>query len=518
MKSLLTLPVILLAATSAHAGDGAFEFGLAGGATITDPLEVLGTAPTLNPRIGYWVNPTLAIEADIGIMPGQTQIGTPDFFPAMSIIPRVNLVGRIWPEESMSILFVAGFGAWSKKISDDGELALPQGTDSDLDFVVNGGPGFMFPISDSFAIRTDLRWMLSLGNENWENHGDAFMNWETTVGALITLGGPKDSDDDGIVDDIDQCIDDAEDMDAFQDEDGCPDLDNDEDGVADVSDTCPDEAEDADGFADDDGCPELDNDEDGVLDADDICPLDSGMASAAGCPDMDEDGLKDSIDECVEDAGPESAFGCPDSDADRVPDHRDACPEEAAPKDVNPMRSNGCMGAVYYSAKALVITDTIEFASGRATIRRSSDTLIEAIAGALTNQKTVKLIQIGGHTDSQGDPAKNLKLSEDRAIAVHDRLVELGVAEGRLQAKGFGDTVSIADNETDEGREKNRRVEFLILEQDDSGRFQKKRKGTKDVVKPGTTEEVETKTVEKAAPEAAKTVEKPAPEEAKKEE
>jgi outer membrane protein OmpA-like peptidoglycan-associated protein len=95
---------------------------------------------------------------------------------------------------------------------------------------------------------------------------------------------PPDADADGILDEADACPDQAEDLDRFQDDDGCPDLDNDEDGVPDTEDGCVREPEDVDGYADTDGCPELDDDEDGFNDDVDECPRVPGNARSAGCP------------------------------------------------------------------------------------------------------------------------------------------------------------------------------------------------------------------------------------------
>ena len=74
--------------------------------------------------------------------------------------------------------------------------------------------------------------------------------------ARYTEATPRDSDGDGIPDDVDQCPNEPEDYDGFQDEDGCPDPDNDGDGIPDVDDLCPLDPEDFDGFQDEDGCPD----------------------------------------------------------------------------------------------------------------------------------------------------------------------------------------------------------------------------------------------------------------------
>ncbi|MFT4980124.1 MAG: hypothetical protein ACI8S6_006036, partial [Myxococcota bacterium] len=100
--------------------------------------------------------------------------------------------------------------------------------------------------------------------------------------------GRDDFDGDGMLDLADACPFAPEDMDAFEDTDGCPDPDNDLDGLADAADVCPLEPEDIDTYQDDDGCPDIDNDSDGFLDVDDACPLVAGLIR--GCPDSDGDG------------------------------------------------------------------------------------------------------------------------------------------------------------------------------------------------------------------------------------
>jgi OmpA-OmpF porin, OOP family len=98
-----------------------------------------------------------------------------------------------------------------------------------------------------------------------------------------------DADNDGIADGVDKCSSIAEDIDGFQDDDGCPDFDNDNDGIYDAQDKCPNEPEDFDGFEDKDGCPDLDNDKDGIPDSIDVCPNNpetiNGYKDEDGCPD-----------------------------------------------------------------------------------------------------------------------------------------------------------------------------------------------------------------------------------------
>lgn len=107
---------------------------------------------------------------------------------------------------------------------------------------------------------------------------------------------------------------------------------------------------------------------------------------------------------------------------------------------------------------------TIHFETGSAAISADSLGLLEEAAAALKNAPAGTRVQVGGHTDNTGDAAANLKLSEARANAVRSKLIELGVAADNLRAQGYGDTVPIADNATEEGRAKNRRMEFTVVE------------------------------------------------------
>ncbi len=154
-------------------------------------------------------------------------------------------------------------------------------------------------------------------------------------------GGDQDSDDVG--DTADQCPTKPEDVDGFEDTDGCPDLDNDKDGVADDTDKCPAKMEEVNGFEDTDGCPDdvKDSDEDGVPDTKDKCPTDKGSSRLPdhyGCADTDSDGVPDPIDKCNDGAedtdGFEDTDGCPDPDNDKdgVLDEADECGDKPETK------------------------------------------------------------------------------------------------------------------------------------------------------------------------------------------
>src|SRR6185369_1407172 len=130
----------------------------------------------------------------------------------------------------------------------------------------------------------------------------------------------SDQDGDGISDEKDQCPAAAEDLDGFQDSDGCPDPDNDGDGINDAQDKCPNDRETKNDFQDDDGCPDEvpDRDNDAIADADDKCPDDGGptiirrKGEFLGCFDRDRDGVPDKIDKCPDE--PEDTDGYQDAD------------------------------------------------------------------------------------------------------------------------------------------------------------------------------------------------------------
>lgn len=123
-----------------------------------------------------------------------------------------------------------------------------------------------------------------------------------------------------------------------------------------------------------------------------------------------------------------------------------------------------CKGAVPLYNRLItdgkIITYAITFDIGKATIKPESMTEINRIAQLMKDNGDLKF-EVQGHTDNTGTVAGNQKLSEQRAQAIVSKLVEMGIAANRLSAKGMGQSAPLADNSTDEGRAKNRRVEFV---------------------------------------------------------
>ena len=225
---------------------------------------------------------------------------------------------------------------------------------------------------------------------------------------------PKDGDrdKDGIIDSLDKCPDAPEDKDQFQDQDGCPDVDNDQDGVLDRDDACPNRMEDPDQFEDHDGCPDPDNDQDKILDDVDRCPL-----------------------------KPEVYNGV---------DDEDGCPDKAA-------------GPVQID-RGKITVPPVFFATNKARILQRSHAVLLEVANTLLRNNWVKKVRVEGHTDSRGPAVFNKDLSRRRALSVRNFLIEQGVAEDRLTSDGFGAEQPIADNRSRDGRSKNRRVDFVILD------------------------------------------------------
>ena len=124
---------------------------------------------------------------------------------------------------------------------------------------------------------------------------------------------------------------------------------------------------------------------------------------------------------------------------------------------------------VEVTQEKIVIHDKIQFEYNRARILPESDALLAEIAGVIEANPQLQRIRVEGHASAEGSRRRNLELSKQRAEAVRDHLVERGrVDPARLEFAGYGPDQPIADNDTEAGREANRRVEFTILERAES--------------------------------------------------
>jgi outer membrane protein OmpA-like peptidoglycan-associated protein len=109
-----------------------------------------------------------------------------------------------------------------------------------------------------------------------------------------------------------------------------------------------------------------------------------------------------------------------------------------------------------------VVLENIYFETGKAILRPESHSALDQVFRFLENNPGMKL-EISGHTDNTGSLRINQRLSRDRAKAVVDYLVNLGISPEMLISEGYADTQPVAPNNTSQGREKNRRVEFKVL-------------------------------------------------------
>lgn len=231
-------------------------------------------------------------------------------------------------------------------------------------------------------------------------------------------------------------------------------VDTDGDGIADENDKCPELA----GIAINNGCP-ADTDGDGIYDSSDLCPEYAGDVANNGCPpDSDKDGIHNGIDKCPKKAGPADNNGCPiDSDGDGVADANDKCPMLAGKPS-----NNGCPDVKIAEEDASAIeiaARSVEFETGKSVLKNTSLKNLDQIAEIMAKYRKYKL-RVEGHTDNTSNPEANQVLSEQRAKACYDYLISKDIKSRRLISKGYGESKPIADNETPQGRQQNRRVEF----------------------------------------------------------
>jgi hypothetical protein len=438
----------------AHPGDN--RVGLAVAAGVTAPsgnTQAFASQGgwTGRPRLVFeWRAPhdRVALGAEVGaILRGERQLGGLDVTHQLSygLAMRVNLVG--------------------------GLMALAEGRG-----LANAAAGIS-SAQAPFEVALGLRWRSSFGLQ-LEAAGTVGLTqgYGTPDGRVIfglryfatfkrgqKSAAPADSDHDGIDDEFDFCPDKPGKMDNH----GCPPADSDGDGLEDDLDKCPNEK----GSITNMGCPEFDSDQDGVPDRLDKCPETPGPSSNLGCPDndRDHDGVADDKDRCPDQSGSPANDGCPDvdSDGDGIVDRVDKCPFD--PEVFNGVADDdGCPdpGAplAELTEDRIVLKEQIAFTShGR--IESRSHKVLSVVAKFLELHPEILKVRVEGHTDNKGSAIANLDLSRGHAAAVRRHLIEIGGIDGkRLVAQGFGPDRPIADNKSESGRAKNRRIEFVIID------------------------------------------------------
>jgi outer membrane protein OmpA-like peptidoglycan-associated protein len=278
----------------------------------------------------------------------------------------------------------------------------------------------------------------------------------------------RDSDGDGVLDRDDKCPNEPEDIDGFQDADGCPDPDNDGDGIPDVRDKCRDEPEDFDGHQDADGCPDKDDDGDGIPDELDKCrnePEDfDGFQDHDGCPDPDNDGdgIPDARDKCPNMAEDKNGYqdedGCPeggpkaegdavpnpnpDADQDGIPDAVDKCPNE--PETINGVEDEdgcpepGAKSLVRWEGDRVLSDAPARFTAGKAAPPLALEKELRRMAQLVRGRAPLASVVIEAYADRQGDTSvKAAELAAARAEAVKKIFIASGIpAEVIVAAPG----------------------------------------------------------------------------------
>jgi OOP family OmpA-OmpF porin len=182
--------------------------------------------------------------------------------------------------------------------------------------------------------------------------------------------------------------------------------------------------------------------------------------------DSDEDGVPDHLDKCPN--TPKGCIvdkdGCPlDADQDGVCDGLDQCPDTPLGTAVD---EKGC--PIRPDTVSLSWAEGLTFALGSAQLTQQAEGVLDGVV-ALANKHPDTIVEIGGYTDSTGSAVFNQRLSEQRALSVRNYMVLKGITPNRLRPIGYGETNFVATNDTPEGRQQNRRVEFKFLGQDEVG-------------------------------------------------
>ena len=153
-----------------------------------------------------------------------------------------------------------------------------------------------------------------------------------------------------------------------------------------------------------------------------------------------------------------------DIDGDGIIDAKDECPDAPEEKGGD---GDGCPDApqMVLESGMINIRGKIVFDVASAELLPKNAKLLELLAKLLNENQQIRRVQVEGHTDATGDEAFNQQLSVQRAQTVGQALIQRGVKGDRLSTKGMGRTKPLSSNDTEEGRARNRRVEFRVLDQ-----------------------------------------------------
>lgn len=342
---------------------------------------------------------------------------------------RIGGLYHFTPLGNVTPYLMAGIGALRVDHNDDGQITY--------------GAGTKLGVADNLALRFEGRHVIGIDMDKDDVHG-TYNHFVFTAGLAYTFGGTASPPAERLG--HEEAPQGGEPVAAEQQHEPLPEpekvapeavttlADQDEDGVTDIIDRCPSTPK---GIpVDEEGCPQsvkfVDTDGDGVSDALDACPNtpESSVVDLRGCSeisisDTDGDGVFDDLDKC-----PGTEHGIPVDSA--------GCPELSVELKIGGL--------------------VIEFATASAGISEEADRELELLAAKVNSTERGRLI-VEGHTDNVGRDSDNFTLSQKRAESIRLKLInDYGVDAGRVIAKGYGPSKPVADNDTQEGRQQNRRV------------------------------------------------------------
>lgn len=388
----------------------------------------------------------------------------PDIYTDIIQIGGAVNFGLSLSESLISYLNVgAAYLVFNPKSSDGAKLEFNRLKKYDkeiVSFLIEGG--LRYKLSDRFGLNLALGYHPTstdyLDDISASAGNDSYLFG--LVGISFALSGTPDSDNDGVSDNYDQC---PETPTGVQvDEFGCP-LDSDNDGVPDYHDKCISTPINA--IVDSTGCP-IDTDKDGISDYLDKCPDTPANVEVDefGCPpDSDSDGVNDYFDKCINTPVgiAVDSVGCPiDTDKDGVPDYLDKCPNTPLNNKVD---SLGCPVEPVETFYQFILRGDDTFESNTASLIEVAKILLNEIASYIKNQPGSKW-RIEGHTDNQGSASLLKKLSYERAKTIYEYLISQGLSPVQFSVYGLGNSSSVANNDTPEGRSTNRRI--IIIRED----------------------------------------------------
>jgi outer membrane protein OmpA-like peptidoglycan-associated protein len=462
---LAIIALMALLSVRAAAGDPVsphFYVGPYFGYTVFDgklrfPSQTLRDYLNLGGRVGYQWSDWLGVEGLAGFTPTEEEVPTGPRSVRFGHASGALVLSHYGSVFGAPFLML-GAGANRLQARSGIDSTLTRGH---LDF----GAGLRFWVSDQIALRVEAHDLYSLEKTATGVRDQTLI---FGVSAVYAFGArPRDTDQDKVPDRHDDHL--ATPKGAVVSARGVP-VDSDGDGVFDGIDrganTPKGATIDAFGVAGD-------SDGDGVYDGLDSCAATPRGASvdAKGCPsDSDQDGVFDGVDQCAStpQGFPVDERGCPkDQDKDGVADDRDKCPDTAAGATVD---SSGCVpvGAEIKSELERTGKIVLELGSmsGKA-LPADARARLDQIGPVLTQLPDLR-IEIAGHTDTRGSASANTRLSEERARAVRNYLVQNfpEIKPERFTVKGHGESKPLVKETSPETLAKNRRVEFVVLNPD----------------------------------------------------